>query len=315
MKSFLALVCCVAIASATVSDEFKAFKTQFNKVYRNEAEHAHRFKAFADNLKLINKHNKEGHSFSLGVNQFADLTNEEWRQTLTMNVVKKPKHVMRKVNSDIPDEVDWRDEGYVTGVKDQGQCGSCWAFSTVASMEGQTFKKTGVLTSLSEQNLVDCDNIDSGCNGGLMENAFRWMKSHGGINTEADYPYEAQDKSCRFDENKDTFTVTGYTEINEQDEADLTDKIATEGPISVAIDAGKFSFQLYTSGVYYEPACSSTRLNHGVTAVGYGTEDGKAFYHVKNSWGTSWGDHGYIKMSRDRNNNCGIATDASWPTV
>jgi len=318
---FFALLCCVAVASATVSDEFRAFKTKYGKIYRNEAENAHRMKAFADNLEKIAKHNKEAaegkHTYTLGVNKFADLTEAEWRDTLTLKVVKneKPKYQMKSKIGDIPDEVDWRDEGYVTPVKDQAQCGSCWAFSTTGSMEGALFKKTGDLVSLSEQNLVDCDNIDSGCNGGLMENAFQWIMHNGGINSEEDYPYEGRDKSCRFDDNKDTYTISAYHEIKEQDEDDLTEKIASEGPISVAIDAGKFSFQLYHSGVYYEPACSSTRLNHGVTAVGYGVLDGKDFYWVKNSWGTGWGDDGYIKMSRNRGNNCGIATDASWPVA
>jgi len=318
---FFALLCCVAVASATVSDEFRAFKTKYGKIYRNEAENAHRMKAFADNLEKIAKHNKEAaegkHTYTLGVNKFADLTEAEWRDTLTLKVAKneKPKYQMKSKLVDIPDEVDWRDEGYVTPVKDQAQCGSCWAFSTTGSMEGALFKKTGDLVSLSEQNLVDCDNIDSGCNGGLMENAFQWIMHNGGINSEEDYPYEGRDKSCRFDDNKDTYTISAYHEIKEQDEDDLTEKIASEGPISVAIDAGKFSFQLYHSGVYYEPACSSTRLNHGVTAVGYGVLDGKDFYWVKNSWGTGWGDDGYIKMSRNRGNNCGIATDASWPVA
>merc|ERR1712179_898738 len=300
MKVF-ALLLCVAFASATVSDEFKAFKTKYNKVYRNEAESAHRMTAFAENLEKIAKHNKEAaegkHTFTLGVNKFADLTEAEWRDTLTMNIVKdeKPKHYMRSQKVDIPDEVDWRDEGYVTPVKDQGQCGSCWAFSTTGSMEGALMKANGELVSLSEQNLVDCDNVDSGCNGGLMENAFAWIKKNGEINP--------------------TYTISTFHEINEQDEDDLTEKIATEGPISVAIDAGKFSFQLYHSGVYYEPSCSSTRLNHGVLAFGYGNEGGDDFYWVKNSWGTGWGDNGYIKMSRGRGNNCGIATDASWPVA
>merc|ERR1712133_282696 len=176
--------------------------------------------------------------------------------------------------------------------------GSCWAFSTTGSMEGALAKANGELVSVSEQNLVDCDPIDSGCNGGLMENAFAWMIKNGGINTEEDYPHEGRDKSCRFDENKPTYTISAYHEINEQDEDDLTEKIATEGPISVAIDAGKFSFQLYHSGVYYEPACSSTRLNHGVLAFGYGTEGSEHFYWVKNSWGTGWGDNGYINVKR-----------------
>jgi len=320
MKLF-ALLCCVAVASATVSDEFRAFKTKYNKAYKNEVENAHRMKAFADNLGKIAKHNKEAaegkHTYTLGVNKFADLTEAEWRETLTMNIVKegKPTLQMKSKIVNIPDEVDWRDEGYVTPVKDQAQCGSCWAFSTTGSMEGALMKANGELVSLSEQNLVDCDPIDSGCNGGLMENAFAWIMKNGGINTEEDYPYEARDKSCRFDENNPTYTISAFHEIKEQDEDDLTEKIATEGPISVAIDAGKFSFQLYHDGVYYEPACSSTRLNHGVLAFGYGNEGGDDFYWVKNSWGTGWGDNGYIKMSRGRGNNCGIATDASWPVA
>ena len=204
-------------------------------------------------------------------------------------------------------------QGIVTPVKDQKQCGSCWAFSTAASMEGALAKASGELVSLSEQNLVDCDNVDAGCNGGLMENAFAWIIKNGGINTEGDYPYEGRDRTCRFDEDKPTYTISDFVEINEKDEDDLTEKLATVGPVSVAIDAGKFSFQLYHEGVYYEPSCSSTRLNHGVTAVGYGTLDGDDFYHVKNSWGTGWGDGGYIKMARGRSNNCGISTDASYP--
>merc|ERR1711983_597947 len=177
---------------------------------------------------------------------------QEWRDTLTLNIVKdeKPMHYMRSKKVDIPDSVDWRDEGYVTPEKDQAQCGSCWAFSTTGSMEGALMKANGELVSLSEQNLVDCDPVDSGCNGGLMENAFAWMMKNGGINTEEDYPYEGRDKSCRFDENKPTYTISAFHEIKEQDEDD--------------------------------------------------------FYWVKNSWGTGWGDNGYIKMSRGRSNNCGI---------
>jgi len=318
MKVF-ALLFCAAVASATVSDEFHAFKLQHGKVYRNEAEHAHRMRAFSENLDKIAKHNKEAaegkHTYTLGVNKFADLTEEEWRESLTLNVVKegKPKHFMKSNVVAIPDAVDWRDEGIVTPVKDQKQCGSCWAFSTTGSMEGALAKASGELVSLSEQNLVDCDNVDAGCNGGLMENAFAWIIKNGGINTEDDYPYEGRDRSCRFDEDKPTYTISDFVEINEKDEDDLTEKLATVGPVSVAIDAGKFSFQLYHEGVYYEPSCSSTRLNHGVTAVGYGTLDGDDFYHVKNSWGSGWGDGGYIKMARGRSNNCGIATDASYP--
>merc|ERR1712045_518900 len=302
--------------------EWEMFKLKYERNYLSTPEHDNRKNVFISNLKLIQKHNAEHalglHTFALGVNKFADLTSEEFVSTYN-GYQAEAFEGLPKVNiesiGDEPESVDWRDEGYVTPVKDQGQCGSCWAFSTTGSMEGALMKANGELVSLSEQNLVDCDPVDSGCNGGLMENAFAWMMKNGGINTEEDYPYEARDKSCRFDENKPTYTISAFHEIKEQDEDDLTEKIATEGPISVAIDAGKFSFQLYHSGVYYEPACSSTRLNHGVLAFGYGNESGDDFYWVKNSWGTGWGDNGYIKMSRGRNNNCGIATDASWPVA
>ena len=183
-------------------------------------------------------------------------------------------------------------------------------------MEGALAKASGELVSLSEQNLVDCDNVDAGCNGGLMENAFAWIIKNGGINTEGDYPYEGRDRTCRFDEDKPTYTISDFVEINEKDEDDLTEKLATVGPVSVAIDAGKFSFQLYHEGVYYEPSCSSTRLNHGVTAVGYGTLDGDDFYHVKNSWGSDWGEEGYVRIAiKPGSGICGIQTVAEWVTL
>ena len=165
---------------------------------------------------------------------------------------------------------------------------------------------------LRHTDLIDCDTVDGGCHRGLMENAFAWIMNNGGINSEEDYPYEAEDMSCRIDESKPTYTIGAFYEVKEQDEDDLTEKIAFEGPISVAIDASKYSFMMYHDGVYYEPECFSNRMNHAVLAVGYGKVDGEDFYWVKNSWGTGWGDAGYIKMSRGRDNNCGIATDASW---
>jgi len=318
MKIVLALFCCLAVASASVFDEFEAFKTKYNKVYNKKTEHGMRFRAFAKNLEYINKHNEEHaqgkHTFRVAVNELADLTNEEYRQTLLgMDIVKDVKNVKNVVPKvSVPDSVDWRDEGYVTDVKDQKQCGSCWAFSATGSMEGAIFKRDGELVSLSEQNLVDCDPISSGCNGGLMDTAFSYAMSNG-INTEEDYPYEGRDRSCRFDDSNRVLKISGYEEVNDNDEDDLTAKIAEVGPVSVAIDAGRISFQFYSDGVYYEPSCSSTRLNHGVLAVGYGTDSADGdYYIVKNSWGQGWGNSGYIWMSRGRSNNCGIATDASY---
>jgi len=173
------------------------------------------------------------------------------------------------------------------------------------------------LVSLSEQNLVDCSDFvgNMGCWGGLMDHAFQYIKVNEGINTEDSYPYEGSDNLCRFKEDNIGATDTGFVDIAAQNENDLQLAITTIGPISVAIDASHDSFQFYKSGVYNEPACSSTKLDHGVLAVGYDTTSSGDYYIVKNSWGTSWGNEGYIWLSRNKNNQCGIATAASYPLV
>jgi len=207
-----------------------------------------------------------------------------------------------------------RTKGAVTGVKDQGQCGSCWAFSATGSIEGAYFLKNQQLLSSSEQQLVDCSGSygNYGCDGGLMDSAFEYIiKSSKGLEGETTYPYTARDGSCKFKSANIKTTITGYKDIPKGNENALQTQIQVQ-PISVAIDAGHSSFQFYHSGVYVEPACSASNLDHGVLAVGYGTSSA-AYYIVKNSWGTNWGAQGYILMARNKNNHCGIATMSSYP--
>jgi cathepsin L len=333
MKAFIALcLLFVCVYSApTFNAELDApwvlFKRTFEKQYASAEEETSRRSIFEDNVALIRNHNLEAdiglHTYTLGLNKFADMTNEEFNKQmngldLSLKVNGGDRHTYRApANVQVPDEVDWRPKGYVTPVKDQGQCGSCWAFSATGSLEGQHFAKTKDLVSLSEQNLVDCSQAygNMGCNGGLMDSAFQYIKANKGIDTEKSYPYEAEDGKCRFKAANVGATDTGFVDIKAKNETDLQNAIATIGPISVAIDASQDSFQFYKSGVYNEPLCSSTELDHGVLAVGYDTDGSKDYYIVKNSWGTSWGNNGYIWMSRNKKNQCGIATMASYPLV
>lgn len=315
-------------AEEVIRSEWQAFKTKHGRNYTSAHEELLRFKIFTENSLFIARHNEKYVkglvSYSLGINQFGDMLHHEFLQ-LT-NCYKRsdarsgwstylpPENVD---DSDLPQSVDWRKKGYVTPVKNQGQCGSCWAFSATGSLEGQHFRKTGKLVSLSEQNLVDCsrDYGNNGCNGGTMENAFDYVNANGGIDTEKSYPYHGLDEECKFKKADVGATVTGRVSVKEGSEEDLRNAVATVGPVSVAIDASQRSFQFYRKGVYDEQACSSTKLDHGVLAVGYGVLNGTKYWLVKNSWAEEWGEKGYIYMSRDKKNQCGIATDATYPLV
>ncbi|CAH1994096.1 unnamed protein product [Acanthoscelides obtectus] len=307
-----------------VQEQWGSFKVTHKKQYGSELEERFRMKIFMENAHKVAKHNKLYAlglvSYKLDTNKYADMLSHEIIQTL--NGFNKTKQsglrgteeydgfsFIPPANVKLPEEVDWRQHGAVTPVKDQGHCGSCWSFSATGALEGQHYRKTGKLVSLSEQNLVDCSTKfgNNGCNGGLMDNAFRYIKANKGIDTEEAYPYDGKDEKCHY--NPSESGATGFTDIESGDEEQLKAAIATVGPISVAIDASHMGFQFYKEG-------SSTELDHGVLAVGYGTdENGQDYWLIKNSWGPNWGDEGYIKIARNRNNMCGVATQASYPLV
>jgi len=335
MKAFIALCVlfvgayCAPMVDEPLNNAWTLFKRVHEKQYNSIEEEANRRAIFEANVAKIQTHNLEAdmgiHTYTLGLNRFADMTHQEFKKQ--MNGLKMSVEVdktdfdrhtfLAPANFQLPDKVDWRPKGYVTPVKDQGQCGSCWAFSATGSLEGQHFASTKSLVSLSEQNLVDCSGKfgNMGCDGGLMDSAFQYIKANKGIDTEDSYPYEAMDGKCRYKKTTIGATCTGFTDIKSQNETDLQTAIANIGPISVAIDASQDSFQFYKSGVYNEPDCSSTELDHGVLAVGYDATAKSQYYIVKNSWGTSWGQKGYIWMTRNKKNQCGIATMASYPLV
>lgn len=341
MKHSLILLALLAVVAPCLGfsylglfeDEWHEFKLTHAKKYTNSMEEKFRMKIFLDNKRKIAKHNQEyatgNKTFKMAPNKYSDMLPHEF--VATMNGFRRKEAMLGEEQGreasffveplfcNAPKSVDWREKGAVTPVKDQGQCGSCWSFSATGALEGQHFRKTGKLVSLSEQNLIDCSTKygNDGCNGGLMDQAFKYVKENKGIDTEDTYPYEGEDDKCRYNPKNKGADDTGFVDVQAGSEEALMKAIATVGPVSVAIDASHESFQFYSQGVYDEPECNPQNLDHGVLAVGYGTDEktGLDYWLVKNSWGTTWGDKGYVRMSRNKNNQCGIASSASYPLV
>jgi len=319
MKILLATLLFACAAYALTESEYQSAFTfwmqQHQKSYHHDSFLA-RYNIFKANMAFIEQHNKANKSFQVAMNKFGDLTAEEFSTVFhgTRATVALPKRIHSVPNRALPATWDWSQKGAVTPIKNQEQCGSCWSFSTTGSTEGCHFLGTKKLVSLSEQNLMDCSTSqgNEGCDGGLMTQAMTYIISNGGVDTESSYPYTAQDGTCHYAASNRGSTLKSFVNVNQGDENDLQTKVHM-GPTSVAIDASQSSFQFYSSGVYNEPACSSTQLDHGVLAVGWGTSSGTAYWIVKNSWGTDWGLSGYIWMSRNLNNQCGIATMATLP--
>jgi cathepsin L len=303
-------------------NDWEDFKTQFGKVYESSSEEVRRMKIWMENKAEVERHNEEFDrgkvSYRQAVNNFADMTAIEVEERYLGLKVSQPneayeERIFIKLTNPVPDTVDWRDKGAVSNVKDQGQCGSCYAFSAVGAIEGQYFLKTGNLLSFSEQQVLDCSKKfkNLGCDGGFMRSVYKYVQANNGLDTEEAYPYKAEETECHFIDDSTEATLKGFDLFEESEEA-LKNAVATIGPISVGIVVTP-KFSLYDRGVFYELYCNHT-MNHGVLVVGYGNDDGEDYWLVKNSWGPKWGEHGYIKMARNRNNMCLIASDATVPT-
>ena len=311
-------------AAAFAQPNFEEWSVHHGKVYE-PTERDYRESVYNRNLATIVAHNAGNHSWTMAVNKFADLTPEEFKARYVGGLNKPKKNSLRKAAygpfnvTANPSSVDWTTKGAVTPVKNQEQCGSCWAFSTTGSVEGAWFLSKGNLVSLSEQQLVDCSTAEGnqGCNGGLMDDAFQYIIDNKGITTEAAYPYTATGpNTCEAKGKPVAATLSGFKDVAANSETALETAIVQQ-PVSVAVEADQSVFQFYSGGVM-DSTCG-TQLDHGVLAVGYGTDTGKEYYKVKNSWGADWGEKGYIRLGRGAKFNpsgqCGIQMMASYPVV
>ena len=311
----IALVACDIDVDAIMFQQFQRFIKKYHKKYSSVNEFLARYEVFKRNTLTTFQ---ENNSYKTGITKFSDLTFQEFSKIyLNLNydamAVANFNPYIVKVSNAAPDAFDWRDKGYVSPVKDQGSCGSCWAFSTVANLEGQYYKGKGKMVTFSEQMLVDCDTYDSACNGGLMENTFTWLKENGGIMTDADYPYVGYKQSCKSDPSKYVdMTITGYKKLGSSsstwdpvDEEEIKEFLYETGPLAVALNANPL--QTYSSGILDKTSsqCPISGMNHAVTMVGYGSESGTDYWIIKNSWGKSWGEDGYFRIRRGTG-CCGI---------
>jgi len=316
---YVAAIIASAFSGSELITKFNDWKSSHGKSYASADLEAKALAAFSENEGIITEHNARGLSYTLGHNSYSDLTWAEFKRTVmselytNRNPANKNRVHLSSIGKPLADSVDWVSAGAVTPVKDQQRCGSCWAFSTTGSVEGALAVASGKLVSLSEEQLVQCDhNGDQGCSGGLMDNAFEWIESGNKLCTEADYPYTSGSgttgtckKTCTGE-----VSIKSHKDVPQEDEDALKSAVATQ-PVSIAIEADKSAFQLYKSGVLDSSSCGK-QLDHGVLIVGYGTDGGKDYWKVKNSWGATWGEEGYVRMVRGKN-MCGLAMSASYP--
>jgi len=329
MNRIFAILCLgllPVLNASSLINRFTEWVEFFNIEFKSD-EHFHDiYKKWQSNDKFIEEVNGKNLSYLLGHNQFSGMDSEDFRQYLGYSGVPMDR-IFNKLDSEptilISEEIDWVKKGAVTEVKDQGQCGSCWSFSTTGALEGAYFVKYGNLETFSEQQLVDCDTFknggrDMGCNGGLMDHAFAWIEKNGGLCREADYPYVSGEtktagtckKSCSLIEKS---KITSFIDVEPSSDIAMMTALSQQ-PVSIAIEADQREFQLYKSGIF--TGVCGNKLDHGVLVVGYGRD----YYLVKNSWGLSWGDGGYIKLGlgpefNSGDGQCGMLLQGSYPLL
>ena len=340
MFSLFLLFSLALLTSSSIIDRFETWSNHFHVKFLDNNHYLELFNKWRENDVFISNLNSQNLTYTLGHNQFSGMNSSEFRTFLTWSNKMKPyvqtilpRFQFADILTDFPKKVNWLEQGGVTPVKDQGQCGSCWSFSSTGALEGAFFNKVGELVSFSEQQLVDCDILrnggkDHGCSGGLMDNAFSWINKNGGLCGESSYPYVsgvtksggACQTTCTIIKNSQ---VMEFYDIPKSSDEFMMSALVKQ-PVSIAIEADERSFQLYKSGVF--TGTCGTNLDHGVLVIGYGTLDMTDYYIVKNSWSTSWGMDGYILLGRGINpethlsyNNgdgqCGLLLEASYPIL
>lgn len=332
MKTVIVLLLCMCVAGGLAlatgqdyyQDQFDSWRLEYGREYGSVGEYQQRLTVFTTNLKYIEQINSRKLSYTLGVNKLADLTFEEFSErylTAPQDCSATTPSDLRTlplVAADPPAAIDWREMGAITPVKNQGQCGSCWTFSTTGCLEAHHFLKTKTLVSLSEQQLVDCAGAfnNNGCEGGLPSQAFEYIRYSGGLEAERDYPYLAHNQKCHFNGSLIAATVSNVFNFTQGDEDNMYKAVGTIGPVSIAYDVSG-DFRFYKQGVYSSIMCRKDpqHVNHAVLAVGYNTtEKGEPYWIVKNSWGEDFGIKGYFWIVRGKN-MCGLADCASYPIV
>jgi len=305
-KVLVALLCISSIfAHNVVFQKFQEFTHKFEKTYSSMEEYLQKFENFKNNLIEVLAADTFSGKHTKGITKFSDLSKAEFKAKY-LTLKKTPNGFCDSVkkgflNAEFPDSLDWRAKGKVSPIKDQKECGSCWAFSTVAFLESQWLIKNNAVQTFSEQQLVDCDKVsDQGCNGGLMHTALAYIQQKG-LEGDDKYPYRGVDQRCQYNVANVKTHDSNIKCLEDVDNDTLKSTLATVGPLAIAVDAS--DFQMYDSGIL---ECTGTDLDHGVLLVGYGTEDSTPFWIIKNSWGTNWGEQGFVRVSQAYGANCAV---------